>query len=325
MFLYFKGKTIKITKGTYKGYIGIVKDAIGSNARVELHTTCQTITVDKNRIEVVGTASGSRSGGISTYNKTPMYGGQTPMHGGRTPIYGSQTPMHDGSRTPAYGSQTPLHDGSRTPVHSSIWDPSVSNTPRPDFSDDFNEPSPSPSNPSYLNPPTPGYPNPDTPQGPYTPQTPGMYASSDHGYSPYGSAATPSPSGLSYQGAAPSPTGYLTPSPAYAGPHSVGPSPSPAGYGYSPMTPGAPSPNLHFNPHTPGAGIEQSLMEWQTTDIEVRIREIHDDEDLIGQIGIIRGISGGMCSIFLIKEDRVVNILSDHLEPVQPVQGDRVF
>ena len=86
------GKTIKIIQGTYKGYIGIVKDAIGTTARVELHATCQTITVDKNRIVVVGTGSGgSGSGGISSYTRnTPMYGGsRTPMYGG------ANTPMHE--------------------------------------------------------------------------------------------------------------------------------------------------------------------------------------------------------------------------------------
>jgi transcription elongation factor SPT5 len=89
------------------------------------------------------------------------------------------------------------------------------------------------------------------------------------------------------------------------------------------MTPGASSP--HFNPQTPGAGMEHAFaVDWQTPDIEVRIREVHDDDDLIGQTGIIRGISGGMCAVFLLKEDRVVNILSEHLEPVMPKQGDKV-
>jgi len=58
------------------------------------------------------------------------------------------------------------------------------------------------------------------------------------------------------------------------------------------MTPGgAPSP---YNPHTPGAGLDQPTtlqQEWQTTDIEVRIRDTHDDAGLSGQTGVIRGIS----------------------------------
>ena len=300
------GKTIKINKGPYKGYIGIVKDSIGATARVELHASCQTITVDKTRVEIIGGQQGARVGHVSTYARTPMYGSQTPMSGSRTPMYdGSRTPMYDGSRTPMYdgsatprrgaGSQTPVYDPSRTPVHtSSAWDPSSAATPRADFDDYGAEPSP-----YHHNPPTPGYlGHPDTPQGPYTPQTPGMYAS-------YNQA---SPAGM----AAPSPAGN------YLGT-------SPVGYGYSPMTPGAggaTSP-LGYNPHTPGAGMEHMMSEWQTTDIEVRIKS-GDDPDLIGQTGIIRGISSNMCSLFLLTEDRTVNIQADHLEPVQPVPGDHV-
>ncbi|XP_013782146.1 transcription elongation factor SPT5-like [Limulus polyphemus] len=302
------GQTIKITQGPYKGHIGIVKDATESTARVELHSKCQTISVDRTRLATVGAPG--KGGGVSSYSRTPMYGSTTPMYGAgsRTPMYGSQTPLHDGSRTPHYGNQTPLHEGSRTPSHGA-WDPTVTNTParHNDFEDyHFSEPSPSPG----YNPATPGY-QPETPQGPYTPQTPGMF-SSDHNYSPY----QPSPSPVGYQ-ASPSPTGYMgTTSPA-----GLQATPSPTGYGYSPMTPGASSP---FNPQTPGTGMEHISVEWQTTDIEVRIRETHDDDGLIGQTGIIRGISGGMCSVFLLREDRVVNILSEHLEPVTPSAGNRV-
>ncbi|KAM7282267.1 transcription elongation factor SPT5 [Ixodes scapularis] len=307
------GETIKITQGPYKGHIGIVKDATESTARVELHTKCQTISVDRSRIAVVGSASKGGGGGVSTYNRTPMYGSgsQTPMYssGSRTPMYGSQTPLYEaGSRTPHFGGgQTPVHDGSRTPVHGA-WDPTTANTPaRPEL-DDYQLEEASPS----YQPATPGYQAPETPQGPYTPQTPGMYGS-DHGFSPY--QASPSPT--AYQ-PSPSPKGYVaTPSPVafQAG------TPSPSTYGgYSPMTPGAPSP---FNPQTPGAGMEALSVEWQTMDLEVRIKDTHEDDGMIGQTGVIRGISGGMCSVFLLKEDRVVSILSEHLEPVVPVAKDK--
>lgn len=354
------GKTIKITQGHYKGYIGIVKDAIGSTARVELHTTCQTITVDKTRIARVdaggrvisgepGAATPSASGtpAYSMTGRTPMYGSQTPMHsGGRTPMHdGSRTPMHDGSRTPLHGGL----DGSRTPA----WDGGGSSghaTPRaPDY-DDYLDPSPSPG--SFLAPQTPSYTNgPDTPQAPYTPATPGMY-SSDTGYSPYGQTTSPSPGGRGYQGGpgsvgggsshggigAPSPSAssthsYLAPSPAYVNPHSVGP--SPAAYGYSPMMTDVNGPMSNLNPQTPGAGMSGGGMmagdgssgyghDWQSADIEVRIKAIHDDEDLIGQHGTIRNVSGAMCSVFLPKEDRVVSILSSNIEPVKPMKGDNV-
>jgi transcription elongation factor SPT5 len=70
------------------------------------------------------------------------------------------------------------------------------------------------------------------------------------------------------------------------------------------MTPGAaPSP---YNPHTPGAGLDQptaSQSEWQTTDIEVRIRDTHDDAGLSGQTGVIRGISVSWLFSFLFYKE----------------------
>lgn len=272
------GTTIKITKGPYKGNIGIVKDATQTTARVELHTSCQTISVDRNHIADVGTPS--RDGSISSYARTPAYAGS------QTPLYrdtGNKTPMHDaGSRTPlhSYGSMTPIHDGSRTPNAHSEWDPAIPNTyPSPGY-----------------NPSTPGY----QMNGPFTPQTPGtMY---ENNYSPgYQSAAsTPSPS-IGYRQSPASNNPYNTPS-----------------SGYSPNSPGMP-----YNPQTPGAGLDVVPMtDWHTVDIEVRIRDSHDDPGLVGQTGVIRSISGSMCSVFLPEEDRVVNIMSDHLDPICPQSGD---
>ena len=39
-----------IAQGPYKGYIGIVKDATETTARVELHSSCNTISVDRSRL-----------------------------------------------------------------------------------------------------------------------------------------------------------------------------------------------------------------------------------------------------------------------------------
>ncbi|XP_077978109.1 transcription elongation factor SPT5-like [Glandiceps talaboti] len=328
------GQTVRICQGPFKGYIGIVKDATESTARVELHTNCKTISVDRSRLNPVNQP---RSGGASTYGRTPLYSAQTPMYGSRTPMYGSQTPVHDGSRTPHYGAQTPMHDGSRTPGQTGAWDPTNPNTPSRSSSDDFDykfdESTPSPA--GYMstpNPATPGY-SADTPpsNGPYTPATPGgsstVYSSSDHTYSPYqpspgGYHGTPSPA--NYQ-PAPSPGGYQpTPSPggyqASPSPGGYHSSPSPTGF---PMTPGAPSPS-GFNPLTPGGGLDPSTTEWQTVDIEVKIKETHDDPVLIFKTGVIRGISGAMCSVFIQDEDRVVTMHCDHLEPVMPSKQDKV-
>ncbi|VDN00933.1 unnamed protein product [Thelazia callipaeda] len=182
------GKSVRITQGPLKGYFGIVKDATEQTARVELHSNCKTISVDRSRIMIVsdGAAGGMLVGGLlgrtpSGDSRTPMYSGgsKTPMYGAQTPMYGSQTPLHEGSRTPHYGAMTPSYDGGRTPVHSSAWDPST--TPAHPVGDDihYDEPS-SPFNvptPGTANPHTPGY-NPDSSLGQsYAPMTPGgMFA-----------------------------------------------------------------------------------------------------------------------------------------------------
>jgi len=341
------GQTIKITQGHYKSHIGIVKDATETTARVELHAKCQTISVDRSRIAIIG---GPTGGSVSTYTRTPSYGGSgTPMygsatpggsHGGRTPMYGSQTPMYDaGSRTPHYGGQTPSHpgmeDGSRTPGRSGAWDPTVTNTPSAarDF-DDYNYDDTTPS-PNY-NPGTPGGSGAggggssssgqgyqESPSNSYTPATPGSVYNPQDGYSPY--QPSPSPTG-GYQ-SSPSPNSYVpTPSPGQA----YQPTPSPGyaapspGLGYSPMTPGSHS--SPYTPQTPGGGPVDALgsADWYSPDIEVLVKDTHDDPGLIGQVGVVRGVTPGMCSVFLPDEDRTVNIPAEHLSPVQPVRGDRV-
>ena len=57
---------------------------------------------------------------------------------------------------------------------------------------------------------------------------------------------------------------------------------------------------------------------------QVRIRDGHEDSGLAGQSGVVRSVTGAMCSLFLPDEDRVVNMTADQLEPVQPQRGDGV-
>ncbi|XP_031698007.1 transcription elongation factor SPT5-like [Anarrhichthys ocellatus] len=54
------GQTVRISQGPYKGYIGVVKDATESTARVELHSTCQTISVDRQRLTTMYVLSRTR-------------------------------------------------------------------------------------------------------------------------------------------------------------------------------------------------------------------------------------------------------------------------
>ena len=47
------GKTVRVIQGPYIGYVGIIKDATESTARVELHTSCKTISVDRQRLSII--------------------------------------------------------------------------------------------------------------------------------------------------------------------------------------------------------------------------------------------------------------------------------
>lgn len=309
------GKTVRITQGPYKGYVGIVKDATDTTARVELHTKCQTISVDLVRLTIVDNAKMfSRTPGGSF--ATPVqHGGQTPMHsmsGSRTPMYGSQTPMHDGSRTPHYGGATPRYDGGATPSandrHSSAWDPTSTVTPRNDFEDDWDDQPPS----ANLNPTTPGYQaeTPESHAGPFTPGSALNYVS----HSPY---TNPSPmDGYQqnvYSNQVPTPgSNYTSNSPASFGQN----------YMYSPATPGA-----YFAPQTPGGNaynLEHS--DWHMDGLIVRIKNSYPhDPDFCGAEGVIRSIHGSQCSLHLKQLDKTINISLDYLEPVLPHKGDKVM
>nr|CAB3266712.1 transcription elongation factor SPT5 [Phallusia mammillata] len=351
------GQTVRVRQGPYKGHIGVVKDATESTARVELHATCQTINVDRSRLQTTDQRRPGAGGRTSTYGRTPMYGSQTPMYGGgsRTPMYGSQTPVQEGSRTPHYGAQTPLHDGSRTPQRGgSAWDPTNANTPaRPD-NFDYDSPSPAPYGGGTPNPQTPGgYQSEEqSPQAPYSnaPQTPGGYGS-DRTYSPYGG---PTPSPLGSYDASPSPMGsgygssyQPTPSPGSAqpSPGSYQPSPSPGSYQPtpSPSFHPTPSPLDYTSPLTPGGGITPSPMgsygtpgsvsslfdhgmstEWQSSDIVVRVKQSYEDKTTAGKIGVIRTITGGLCNVYIDEIKRTVSIPGNNLEPVIPGKKDKV-
>uniref|UniRef100_A0A3Q1EY02 Transcription elongation factor SPT5 n=1 Tax=Acanthochromis polyacanthus TaxID=80966 RepID=A0A3Q1EY02_9TELE len=287
------GQTVRISQGPYK-YIGVVKDATESTARVELHSTCQTISVDRQRLTT-----------------------------SRTPHYGSQTPLHDGSRTPGQsGAWDPSNPN--TPSNEEEYDFPYDDEPSPSPQGYGGTP----------NPQTPGYPEVPSPQvnPQYNPQTPGTPAYNTEQYSPYAAPSPqgsyqPSPSPQSYHQVAPSPVGYQnTHSPASyhptPSPMAYQASPSPSPVGYSPMTPGAPSPG-GYNPHTPGSNIEQGSSDWVTTDILVRVKDSF--MDLMGQTGVIRSfLQGGMCSVFMQESEKVVSVSSDHLEPVTPTKNNKV-
>ncbi|KAJ3277095.1 transcription elongation factor spt5 [Terramyces sp. JEL0728] len=154
-----KGKTVIVTGGTFKGYLGIVKDTTENHARVELHTGSRTIEVEKAKLLVQGEDGANRRPDYrSRYDavKTPMHGSKTPMHnaGGDSWNTGSRTPAWNaGSKTPAWdsGSKTPAWDaGAKTPA----WD-SSSRTPARDFGKDRYSDSNTAPTPAYVDSSTP--------------------------------------------------------------------------------------------------------------------------------------------------------------------------
>ena len=100
--------------------------------------------------------------------------------------------------------------------------------------------------------------------------------------------SAPSPASGGFGGSSPSPLGYQTsPSPGFnAG--------TPSPLGYSPMTPGAP-----YTPQTPGMFMDPGMSDWHTTEIEVKIKETHDDTSLIFQKGQIRSVSVSLFFIMM--------------------------
>jgi len=137
------GKLVRLNKGAWKGYLGLVKQVQGNKVRVELQGKQKTVSATKEQlVPEQGRAissGGARGGSMGMGASCGMdnLGGRTPVHqtcatplrndGFRTPLHDdfAKTPLHD-----AYPPQTPMHDGSRTPLHdSSIWDPLAPQTP----------------------------------------------------------------------------------------------------------------------------------------------------------------------------------------------------
>ncbi|KAJ3330941.1 transcription elongation factor spt5 [Blyttiomyces sp. JEL0837] len=337
-------KTVTITGGPYKGYIGIVKDMTANGARVELHTNNRIITIDPTRLNVHGPNGAPRprtdfnaTGSYATSgNMTPMHpsGSKTPMHyatGSRTPMHrptdGSATPNpYDGSRTPAWdsGSRTPAYSGSRTPAwdsgsktpgRDSAWDASSKTPARPtDYDDDY-RPFRSALSGTTMDPATPF--NPDTPHQygtpadqhtPFVPQTPVAYP-----------ALPQTPGGNYYPNAG---------SVSHAGPT-------------TPLNPSTPAFNPNTFPSTPfgGAGDgytdynrerpQEHARDWLTTDIEVLIRSQGDssfkDGKYNGRKAVVKEVDGsrrsGVCAIFGGPSD---TIPAEYLEPVHPEKKGRL-
>lgn len=118
------GKTVKIKRGLYKGYLGMIVDESEHKVKIEIHSKHITTEVDKAHIIIAGTRTGQIMDHPRT-NATPLVGatpmGQTPLAGSMTPMNAMGTPMHpsSGNATPMQ-SYTPAGDawqlGSKTPL-----------------------------------------------------------------------------------------------------------------------------------------------------------------------------------------------------------------
>lgn len=221
------GKTVTIRKGPYKGLLGIVKDTMNDEARIELHTKNKQISIKKDLLTVKDPITGNTqdfSGGKFPNRSRGGFGGATPYNNGsRTPgpswgggarsgpSWGGATPAaNSGGRTPGWGSGA----GGRTPGWGGGGDGSRT---------------------SYGG---------ATAYGGATSYGGGTaYGGNDGSGTSYGGfgsgsrtpawgsgATTTSKSNL----AAPTPAAYAAPTPAAYS------APTPGGYGYSAPTPGAP-------------------------------------------------------------------------------------
>lgn len=121
------GKTVRITKGQWKGELAQVVDATGTHYNVELLSKMRKVMVEKEKTMLVGDKGGTLDpekraqrhyasdqlhnvGGADGVPNTPFLmrpetpggGGETPHQlGSETPLQGNETPL--GGRTPGYG------------------------------------------------------------------------------------------------------------------------------------------------------------------------------------------------------------------------------
>ena len=98
------GKTVRITSGQWKGYIGTVADTTATHVQVELHSRLKKIMVVREKVMVIGDKFGATENAASEATNAaaanPIQAMATPMHavGGATPAihgFGGATPSHE--------------------------------------------------------------------------------------------------------------------------------------------------------------------------------------------------------------------------------------
>jgi transcription elongation factor SPT5 len=269
----------------YKGYIGVVRSATDSTAKVEIHSKNKIIKIDKKDLVAVGDRNGEiqDASNVQAFDnealtRTPMVGMQTPINVMATPMIGQSTPMH-----------TPLHDGSATPAAEDAWDPSVSFTPQR-VENIKNEDDQS------------------------------SYAGSSMG----GPGGYSTPSMNSYQPSTPTSLAVQSPAPDGALPHTPaasydfnGPTTPNAASTIAPTTPmsDAISTNAPHTPQSTGV-IGDSSSYWFKNDMEVIVH---------GKVGVIKSVQDGECQVVFDDENTTESVPEADARHVQPDKNDKVI
>ncbi|VDL69227.1 unnamed protein product [Nippostrongylus brasiliensis] len=353
------GKSVRITQGPLKGYFGIVKDATEQTVRVELHTQCKTISVDRSRIACVGDGTpGGSIAGMTQFaktpfpgddgrtpmyagSKTPMYGSgaKTPMYGadegGRTP-FGSHTPSYDssrtpiGGRTPAYdGGRTPAYDGGRTPAYDSGRTPMYDSGRTPSYDTGRTPAYEGGRTPAYDSGRTPAYESGRTPtyEGGKTP------AYEEPAASRRGDSSDEEDNEPQYE--APASPSYSVPTPGTnLNPQTPGFAPETPMGNYNPMTPGgmydysAPSPYVRSTYDSfGGQKIPSHFLEggeWVIEDLFVTIKSNHDEDRFQDREAIVTSVQDGRCQVYIPDLKCSATADFDQIEPLKPQEGDYV-
>ena len=102
--IHYTGKTLRITKGPYKGMLGQVVDVINDTYNIELLAKMKKIVIEKSKTVIVGDREGCINSDIRMHIGTGGGGGGGQIYDGgvpATPFYTQETPHHmQGNATP---------------------------------------------------------------------------------------------------------------------------------------------------------------------------------------------------------------------------------
>ncbi|RHY33829.1 hypothetical protein DYB32_001567 [Aphanomyces invadans] len=317
------GKTVKIKRGQWKGYIGMVVDEGDTTVKVEIHCKSKCVEVEKKIVNVAGDRQGVHvdrtHGGTTMSSQTPMVS-QTPLYHSMTPM---ATPLHaprTPSSRPAYtsGSRTPQQDAWSSHNDDALLEANVPH--EREISHGFQGPY---STPGGLQPTTPfvstpGMPPAQTPlQTPFQshhsfgPTTPGINMMHHHHPTTPGVMNPTTPGFSAYTPMNPTTPGlFAKGTPAAATPHGVGIGATPA-----PMTPAS---GLYYDSGMGGSsgGGEAS---WMSKGVVVESTSPGEHYKAKGVI-----VSVGHDTCLLDIRGQTVSIHVDYLNHVTPEKGDNV-